>query len=96
MSALSSEIILAVLAALVLINLWTIHRFRTDKRSAIEGRRRIPEADLLFLAAIGGTPGAFFARHRFRHKTRKQPFSSLLWLIAFVQVGALIGFTIPL
>lgn len=79
----------------MLVNLWTIYRFHADKRRATEGWRRIPEADLLFLAAIGGTPGAFFARHRFRHKTRKQPFSAWLWLIAFVQAGALIGFAIP-
>jgi uncharacterized membrane protein YsdA (DUF1294 family) len=82
--------IAAVLCAFLLVNLWTIHRFGSDKRRAIEGRRRIAEADLLFLAALGGTPGAFFARHRFRHKTRKQPFSARLWLIALVQAGALI------
>lgn len=87
--------IATALCALLLVNLWTIHRFRADKQRAIQGARRIREADLLFLAAIGGTPGAFFARHAFRHKTRKQPFSSLLWLIAFVQAGALIGFAIP-
>jgi len=84
-------LIAAALGALLLVNLWTIHRFRSDKRRAIAGRRRIGEADLLLLAAIGGTPGAFFARHAYRHKTRKQPFSGLLWLIAFVQAGIAIG-----
>ena len=83
--------IAAIIAALLAVNLWTILRFRADKSRALMGVRRIPEADLLFLAAIGGTPGAFFARHRFRHKTRKQPFSTWLWLIAMLQAGALIG-----
>jgi len=76
---------------LLVVNLWTIWRFHDDKRRAVLGLRRIPEADLLGLAFIGGTPGAFFARHRFRHKTRKQPFSTWLWLIAAIQTGVLIG-----
>jgi uncharacterized membrane protein YsdA (DUF1294 family) len=70
-------------------------RFHQDKQRAIAGERRISEADLLGLALIGGTPGAFLARHLFRHKTRKQPFSSLLVLIAVIQAGAIIGFAIP-
>ncbi len=52
----------------------------------------MPEADLLKLALIGGTPGAFLARHMFRHKTRKEPFSTYLQLIAVIQLGGLIGF----
>jgi uncharacterized membrane protein YsdA (DUF1294 family) len=76
--------------ALLAVNAWTIHVWRQDKLRAIAGARRHPEADLLFLAAIGGTPGAFLARHLFRHKTRKQPFSTWLMLIAVV-----IGLTMP-
>jgi uncharacterized membrane protein YsdA (DUF1294 family) len=79
---------------LLLVNLWTMLRFHDDKQRAIAGRRRIPEADLLALAFIGGTPGAFAARHLFRHKTRKQPFSTWLMLIAMVQVGVAIGLTL--
>ena len=77
------------LCALLLVNLWTILRFYQDKQRAIAGLRRIPEADLLGLALIGGTPGAFFARHKFRHKTRKQPFAQALNLIVLGQVGLL-------
>ena len=79
--------LLAAALALIVINLWTIRRFHQDKQRAIAGTRRIPEGDLLRLALIGGTPGAFFARRLFRHKTRKQPFSTWLWLIAAVQAG---------
>ncbi|RYY23349.1 MAG: DUF1294 domain-containing protein [Sphingomonadales bacterium] len=85
------EILAAAGGALVLVNLWTIWRFRDDKHRATFGHRRIPESNLLGLALIGGTPGAFLARHVFRHKTRKQPFSTWLWLIAILQAGALIG-----
>ncbi len=78
--------------ALLLVNLWTMLRFYQDKRRAIAGERRIPEVNLLALACIGGTPGAFAARRLFRHKTRKQPFSTWLMLIAAVQIGVGIGF----
>jgi uncharacterized membrane protein YsdA (DUF1294 family) len=84
----------AILAALLLVNLWTIRSFHDDKQRAIRGDRRIPEADLLALALIGGSPGAFAARHLFRHKTRKQPFSTYLMLIAAVQLGAAIGLAV--
>lgn len=80
-----------IIVALVAINLLTAWRFADDKARAVAGLRRVPESDLLFLAAIGGTPGAFVARHVWRHKTRKQPFSTWLWLIAVAQVGLAIG-----
>lgn len=87
--------LVAAALALVAVNLWTIYIWRQDKLRAIAGARRFSEADLLVLALIGGTPGAFFARHRYRHKTRKQPFSTWLMLIAAVQIGAIAGFLIP-
>jgi uncharacterized membrane protein YsdA (DUF1294 family) len=81
--------------ALVAINAWTILVWRHDKQCAVAGVRRRSERELLTLALIGGTPGAFFARRRFRHKTRKQPFSTWLWAIAFVQMGVAIGLLWP-
>jgi uncharacterized membrane protein YsdA (DUF1294 family) len=77
-----------VLCWIVFVNAWTALRFWQDKRRAILGARRIPEATLLSLALVGGSPGAFAARHLFRHKTRKEPFSTQLMLIAAIQVGA--------
>lgn len=81
----------AILSWLAFINGWTALRFWQDKSRAIAGSRRIPEADLLGLALVGGSPGAFLARHFFRHKTRKQPFSTYLMLIAGGQTCALIA-----
>lgn len=78
-----------IAGVLALVNLWTVLRFRQDKRRAMAGQRRVPEADLLGLALIGGSPGALLARRLFHHKTRKQPFSAQLYLIAVMQIGAL-------
>ena len=82
----------AALAFVALINFWTMLSFWRDKQRAVARERRIPEADLLGPALIGGSPGALIARQMFRHKTRKQPFSFLLYLTAMVQAGALLGF----
>jgi len=79
------------LAAFILVNCWTILRFWQDKMRARAGERRVPEADLLGLALIGGSPGALLARKMFRHKTRKEPFSTQLFLIVMVQAGVLLG-----
>lgn len=79
--------LIAAFTWILLVNLWTVLRFWQDKRRAIAGGRRIPESDLLGLALIGGSPGAFAARRLFRHKTRKQPFSTWLWLIALGQLA---------
>lgn len=78
----------AYLAALNIVTFW---QFGHDKMCAVNGFRRTPEAELLRLAILGGTIGAFAARHILRHKTRKQPFSTYLQLIAVVQAGLLIG-----
>jgi uncharacterized membrane protein YsdA (DUF1294 family) len=74
---------------LLIINGATLSAFASDKRRAIEGARRIAERDLLQLAAVGGILGALAAQRMLRHKTRKEPFRTQLWLIAGVQTVAL-------
>lgn len=81
----------ALCIALVVVNLFTMLRFWQDKKRAVAGERRFSEADLLVLALIGGSPGALLARRVFRHKTRKQPFSTQLYVIVAIQAGAVIG-----
>lgn len=78
----------ALFLVLFAVNAITVTRFWRDKQRAIAGLRRVPEAELLGLALIGGTPGAFLARAMFRHKTRKQPFSTQLMVTAAAQAGA--------
>ena len=88
---------LPIVAALILflvINAITVAAFAIDKRRSSTGAWRIPESRLLWFAALGGSPGAFWARGRYRHKTRKQPFVGRLQLIAMVQVGVVAGLAI--
>jgi uncharacterized membrane protein YsdA (DUF1294 family) len=85
-----------IVAALAAINLAAFAAFGIDKARARRGEWRIKESTLLGLALLGGTPGAYAGRKAFRHKTRKQPFSGLLFAIAVLQVSMLglwIGWT---
>lgn len=76
---------------LLAINALTFSAFAGDRRRAASGDRRVPEKTLLGLAALGGTPGAFAAWRLFRHKTRKEPFRTWLWLITLAQVVLIVG-----
>lgn len=71
------------------LNLVAFAAFGIDKARARRGKRRIPEARLLFLALAGGTPGAYAGRRAFRHKTHKHPFVAQLHTIAAVQAAGL-------
>jgi uncharacterized membrane protein YsdA (DUF1294 family) len=73
----------------VAINLVTFAAFALDKRAAERRAWRIPEARLLMLAAFGGSPGALVAQQALRHKTRKEPFRTWLWVIVVAQIAAL-------
>ena len=83
--------IFALVGYVMAINLAAIVAFRMDKAAAVRGDRRTRESTLLWFAALGGSPGAIWARRRFRHKTRKQPFAGRLDMIAMVQAGILVG-----
>jgi uncharacterized membrane protein YsdA (DUF1294 family) len=76
------------LAAFALVNLWTFMLFGLDKIRAEEGTWRVSEGTLLTWAFLGGTVGAYTGRAVFRHKTRKQPFSSNLHQTAIFQIFA--------
>ena len=77
---------------LVLINALAFGLFALDKRRAETHARRIPERVLLQVAMVGGTPGATAAQQLLRHKTRKEPFRTRLWIIWAVQAAGLAAF----
>ena len=76
------------LGLLALVNLLTLMLFGLDKIRAEDGTWRVSEGTLLTWAFFGGTIGADAGRAVFRHKTRKQPFSSHLHQTAILQVFA--------
>ena len=79
---------------LIAINFIAFAVFGVDKLLAEMGSWRISEATLLMWAFFGGTLGAYAGRSLFRHKTRKQPFSRQLNIIAGLQAVVLIFGTV--
>ncbi|KRA00410.1 hypothetical protein ASD64_02285 [Mesorhizobium sp. Root157] len=75
-----------ILLGLLALNLAAFLAFWWDKRLAEAGSWRISERTLLWLALLGGSLGAVSAQQIFRHKTRKEPFRTLLYLIVFLQI----------
>lgn len=77
-----------IIGASAIINLVTFMLFGFDKLRAEAGSWRISEGTLLTWAFIGGSIGAYAGRRVFRHKTRKQPFSSHLHQTAVIHAIA--------
>ncbi|MTI00932.1 DUF1294 domain-containing protein [Roseibium sp. RKSG952] len=69
------------------INGLTLLAFGWDKLRARRKKRRIPERRMLWLAALGGSPGALVGRWIFQHKTRKRSFSVWLFAITAIQLA---------
>jgi uncharacterized membrane protein YsdA (DUF1294 family) len=76
-----------LLLALLAVNVAAFLAFWWDKRLAEARSWRISERTLLWLALLGGSLGAVSAQQVFRHKTRKEPFRTLLYLIVFLQIA---------
>lgn len=72
---------------LVAINAVTYLMYAWDKHRAKKGQRRISERELLGWALAGGSPAAFFAMRKFRHKTQKTSFRVQYWTIVVLQIG---------
>ncbi len=58
-----------------------------DKFCAKRGKWRVPEHTLLFLAAIGGSIGAYLAMMVFRHKTQHLKFKFGVPIIFLIQLA---------
>ena len=71
---------------LLTINLLAFAAVAADKRRAQKGRWRIPEATLLLLAALGGSPAFLLAMYLFHHKTRKAKFFIGVPLLLLLQL----------
>lgn len=78
------------------LSAFTLLLFGWDKLMAKLGRRRIPEASLLFSCLAGGAVGGFVGMHLFHHKIRKPKFyvtvPLLVVLDAAIFVAVLVRF----
>ncbi len=63
---------------LIALNIAAFVSFGIDKQRALQERQRLPEWHLLTMAFLGGAAGAVLGQQIFRHKTRKQPFRTIL------------------
>ena len=59
---------------LVIVNILAFILYGLDKQKAVRKQWRIPEAQLLGIAVIGGSIGALLGMQFFHHKTRKWKF----------------------
>lgn len=78
-----------LLAWLGLISALTFLLFGYDKLAAGRSGRRVPEFQLLLLAAIGGWAGGLIAMLVFRHKTSKLVFQ-LKYAASFLVCAGLV------
>lgn len=76
-----------IVAYLLFVNLLTYFVYWLDKRRARLGGRRVSEKELLLCALAGGTPAAWLAMRRLRHKTRKTWFRVSFYGVVALQVG---------
>lgn len=81
---------MTLLLAWACINVIAFLAFGWDKRQSIRHASRIAERTLIGLALFGGALGALIGQQTFRHKTQKQPFRTLLWLAALINILAAI------
>lgn len=70
----------------------TLLLYGYDKRQAMAGRTRVPEAALHIAALLGGSPGALAGQMLFRHKTRKRRFQIVFATIVLFQMVLVYGY----
>ncbi|MDD6282463.1 DUF1294 domain-containing protein [Oribacterium sp. HCP28S3_H8] len=80
---------------LILVNVLAFVLYGVDKWKARRSLWRIPEAELISIAAIGGAAGALAGMLFFHHKTRKPrfrygiPLILILWILLILYLTRL-------
>ena len=72
---------------LVLVNFLAFSAMGSDKQRARRKLRRIPEKTLIWLAALGGSPGEIAGMYLFRHKTLHKKFNPGLLIMLVLQLA---------
>jgi uncharacterized membrane protein YsdA (DUF1294 family) len=88
-------LMVVALIALAAVNIAAFVAFGIDKDRAERERQRLPENHLLLLALFGGAVGAVAGQQFFRHKTRKQPFRTLLIGALLVNIAVAVWLLSP-
>lgn len=78
----------AVPAAFLVMNILGFALMGADKRRAVKGKWRIPEAALFAVAFLLGGIGSLVGMFAFRHKTKHAKFLVLMPLLALWSVAA--------
>ena len=79
----------AALVHVVVLSLIAYVLFAWDKRRARRDGRRISEANLLWIALLGGAAGAWIGMRRKRHKTQHSAFRFLVPFALLVHAAAI-------
>lgn len=82
--------IFLILIYLAIINIFAAVLTVFDKLRAIHHGRRVREATLLLVAALGGSPAMLVFMLMIRHKTRKPKFMVGIPLILLAQIAVVI------
>ena len=83
-------LIIIAIIWLILINLIAFAAYGMDKRKAVKGQWRIPEATLIGLALAGGPVGAYGGMKVFHHKTKHAKFTIGVPVIMAAWIAAVI------
>ncbi len=78
--------LVGVVAVILLLNLVGFLLMLHDKRQTWYDRPRVSKGLLLFVAAVGGSPGTKLAQRFLKHMRLRQPFAANLNLIMLAQV----------
>ena len=77
---------LSVIAIFIILNVLAYLIMHKDKHNARNGRKRISEASLLTVAAVGGSIGILVSMYVLHHKTKKLKFKLGVPVILILQV----------
>ena len=87
--------VLPVIIYLVAINAVGFVAFGWDKYCAERDMYRVPERTLLLIAAAGGAAGSIAGQRLFRHKTRKEPFRTYLYITVLINLIGFVALSSP-
>ena len=82
-------LIVCIVIFIAIVNATAFVLFMLDKHLAEEHMRRVPESTLLLVALVGGSAGAIAGQQYWRHKTKKEPFRTVLFSIPVIQAAFL-------